>query len=90
MAVIATTASAPASRVECERKPAKCSRIDTSSPASVPSRSPAANMTDALVARATMKLPMIRTIETKTASSDSGKLPHGAGGRSSIDGRPRA
>ena len=39
--------------------------------------------------RPSTKPAMISTIARKTVSSDSGKLPHGAGGRSSSDGLPR-
>ena len=81
-----TTAAAPASSAECERKPAKCSRIAISRPASDASAMPQAS-------RAPRRGPSLTnprtmsTIATSTQSSTSGKGDHGAFGASAIGAR---
>ena len=92
--IAARIAATPASSVECERNPLKCSRTDSSRPARAASAMPQPSSRRA-------RLPSLRapaTISTSPASthsSTSGTGAHGAGGASSmrarrLTGRPGA
>ena len=87
--MIAAAATAPASSELCERKPPKCSRIDSSSPASEPSARPPSSIGPRREL-STKNDATSSTSAISTTISTSGKLPHGAGGRSSNDVLPAA
>src|SRR5689334_22609400 len=84
----AATPAAPASSVVCDLKPAKCSRMESSRPASEPSTSAQMTITPPRSPR-TMRPATNSTMAPSTTSSTSGKPPHGAGGRSSGEALPR-